>query len=103
VALIASPRARGIRRRASDQIDGPRTEPVKRHVTAHRINKQRSIESVQSCQEVVMTFIAEDLAVMTNPDGNCLQTIASRLRKHLQKIAGRRVPKTTKSLQRHLR
>ena len=37
-----------------------------------------------------MTFIAEDLAVTTNPDGKRLQTIASRLRKHLQKIAGRR-------------
>ena len=102
MALIASPRARGIRRRASDQIDGPRTEPVKRHVTAHRTNKQRSIESVQSCQEGVMTFIAEDLAVMTNPDGNCLQTIASRLRKHLQKIARRRVPTTYQELARAL-
>ena len=29
-----------------------------------------------------MTFIAEDLAVTTNTDGNRLQTIASRLRKH---------------------
>jgi len=35
-----------------------------------------------------MTFIAEDLAVMTKPDGNCLQTIASRLRKHLQRSPG---------------
>jgi hypothetical protein len=45
-----------------------------------------------------MTFIAEDLAVTTNPDGNRLQTIASRLRKHLQKIAGRRVPTTYQEL-----
>lgn len=35
-----------------------------------------------------MTFIAEDLAVTT----------ASRLRKHLQKIAGRRVPTTYQEL-----
>ena len=41
-----------------------------------------------------MTFIAEDRAVTTNPDVNRLQTTASRLRKHLQKIAGRRVPIT---------
>ena len=45
-----------------------------------------------------MTFIAEDLAVTTNPDGKRLQTIASRLRKHLQKIAGRRVPTTYQEL-----
>ena len=45
-----------------------------------------------------MTFIAEDLAVTTNPDGNRLQTIASRLRKHLQTIAGRRVPTTYQEL-----
>ena len=45
-----------------------------------------------------MTFIAQDLAVTTNPDGNRLQTIASRLRKHLQKIAGRRVPTTYQEL-----
>ena len=45
-----------------------------------------------------MTFIAEDLAVTTNPNGNGLQTIASRLRKHLQKIAGRRVPTTYQEL-----
>lgn len=45
-----------------------------------------------------MTFIAEDLAVTTNPDGNRLQTIASRLRKHLQKITGRRVPTTYQEL-----
>src|SRR5680860_96013 len=66
--------------------------------SAHRTHKQRSIESVQSCEEGVMTFIAEDLAVTTNPDGNRLQTIASRLRKHLQKIAGRRVPTTYQEL-----
>ncbi len=41
-----------------------------------------------------MTFIAEDRAVTTNTDGNRLRTIASRLRKHLQKIAERRVPTT---------
>jgi hypothetical protein len=46
----------------------------------------------------VMTFIAEDLAVTTNPDGKRLQTIASRLRKHLQKIAGRRIPTTYQEL-----
>jgi len=45
-----------------------------------------------------MTFIAEDLAVTTNPDGNCLQTIAPRLRAHLQKIAERRVPTTYQDL-----
>ena len=45
-----------------------------------------------------MTFIAEDLAVTTNTDGNRLQTIASRLRKHLQKIAERRVPITYQEL-----
>ena len=45
-----------------------------------------------------MTFIAEDLGVTTNPDGNRLQTIASRLRKHLQTIAGRRVPTTYQEL-----
>ena len=32
----------------------------------HRTNKQRSSEPVQSCEESVMTFIAEDLAV-TSP------------------------------------
>src|SRR6478672_9110560 len=45
-----------------------------------------------------MTFIAEDLAVTTNPGGKRLQTIASRLRKHLQKIAGRRAPTTYQEL-----
>lgn len=45
-----------------------------------------------------MTFIAEDFAATTNPDGNRLQTIASRLRKHLQKIAGRRIPTTYQEL-----
>ena len=45
-----------------------------------------------------MTFIAEDLAVTTNTDGNRLQTIASRLRKHLLKIAERRVPITYQEL-----
>ncbi len=39
-----------------------------------------------------MTFVTEDLAVTTNTDGYRLQTITSRLRKHLQKIAERRVP-----------
>ena len=45
-----------------------------------------------------MTAIVEDLAVTTNTDGNRLQTIASRLRKHLQKIAERRVPITYQEL-----
>ena len=45
-----------------------------------------------------MTFIAEDLAVTTSTDGNRLQTIASRLRKHLQMIAERRVPTTYQEL-----
>ena len=45
-----------------------------------------------------MTFIAEDLAVTTNTDGNRLQTIASRLRKLLQKIAERQVPITYQEL-----
>jgi ATP-binding protein involved in chromosome partitioning len=36
-----------------------------------------------------MTFIAEDLAVTTSSDGNRLETIASRLREHLQKILER--------------
>jgi hypothetical protein len=35
---------------------------------------------------------------MANTDGNCPQTIASRLRTHLQKIAGRRVPATYQEL-----
>ena len=45
-----------------------------------------------------MTFIAEDLAVTTSTDGNRLQTIASRLRKLLQKIAERQVPITYQEL-----
>ena len=45
-----------------------------------------------------MTFIAEDLTVTTSTDGNRLQTIASRLRKHLQMIAERRVPTTYQEL-----
>ncbi len=45
-----------------------------------------------------MTFIAEDLAVTTDPDGIRLQMIASQLRKHLQKIAERRVPTTYQKL-----
>jgi len=32
---------------------------------AHRTNKQRSSEPVQSCEEDVMTFLADDLAVTT--------------------------------------
>ena len=49
-----------------------------------------------------MTFIAEDLAVTTSTDGNRLQTIASRLRKHLQMIAERRVPTTYQELAKEL-
>ena len=45
-----------------------------------------------------MTFMAEDLAVTTNSDANHIQTIALRLRKHLQKIAERRVPTTYQEL-----
>ena len=45
-----------------------------------------------------MTFIAEDLAVTTSSDANHLQAIASRLRKHLQGIAERRVPITYQEL-----
>ena len=45
-----------------------------------------------------MTFIAEDLAVTTSSDANHLQAIASRLRKHLQRIAERRVPITYQEL-----
>ena len=45
-----------------------------------------------------MTFIAENLAVTMRNDGNRLQTIASRLRKHLQMIAERRVPTTYQEL-----
>ena len=45
-----------------------------------------------------MTFIAEDLAVTTSSDANHLQAIASRLRKHLQMIAKRRVPATYQEL-----
>ena len=45
-----------------------------------------------------MTFIAEDLAVTTSSDANHLQAIASRLRKHLQKTAKKRVPITYQEL-----
>ena len=46
----------------------------------------------------MMTFIAEDLAVTMSSDANRLQMIALRLRKHLQKIAERRVPTTYQEL-----
>ena len=65
---------------------------------APRTNTQRSNDTVQSCEEGVMTFIAENLAVATRTDGNRLQTIALRLRKHLQIIAERRVPTTYQDL-----
>ena len=39
-----------------------------------------------------MTFMAENLAATTNVDGNKRQTIAPRLREHLQRIAQQRVP-----------
>ena len=45
-----------------------------------------------------MTFVAGDLAVTTVSDANDIQTIAVRLRKHLQKIAERRVPTTYQEL-----
>ena len=38
-----------------------------------------------------MTFMAVDLAATTSSDANQIQTIASRLRKHLQNIAERRI------------
>jgi hypothetical protein len=41
-----------------------------------------------------MTFMAENLAATANVDGNTLQTIAPRLRVHLQKTAKKRVPIT---------
>ena len=37
---------------------------------APRTNTQRSNDTVQSCEEGVMTFIAENLAVTTSTDGN---------------------------------
>lgn len=55
-------------------------------------------ESVESCEEDVVTYIAEDLAVATNTEGNRLQTLASRLREHLQRIAEQRVPITYREL-----
>ena len=39
-----------------------------------------------------MAFIAEDFTATTNVDGKTRQTIAPRLREHLQKIAEQRVP-----------
>ena len=45
-----------------------------------------------------MTFMAEVLAVMTSSDGFRRQTIASRLRQHLQMIVNRRVPTTYQEL-----
>jgi hypothetical protein len=45
-----------------------------------------------------MTFMAENLAATANVDGNTLQTIAPRLRVHLQKTAKKRVPITYQEL-----
>lgn len=45
-----------------------------------------------------MTFMAENFAATANVDGNTLQTIAPRLRAHLQKIAVQRVPITYQEL-----
>ena len=45
-----------------------------------------------------MTFMAEVLAVTTSSDGIRRQTIASRLREHLQMIAKRRAPTTYQEL-----
>lgn len=45
-----------------------------------------------------MAFIAEDFAATTNVDGKTRQTIAPRLREHLQKIAEQRVPITYREL-----
>ena len=45
-----------------------------------------------------MLFMAEVLAVTTSSDGIRRQTIASRLRQHLQMIAKRRVPTTYQEL-----
>ena len=45
-----------------------------------------------------MPFMPEDLRVATSTDGNPHQAIASRLRRHLQKIAAQRVPTTYQEL-----
>ena len=45
-----------------------------------------------------MVFIAKDFAATTNVDGKTSQTIARRLRQHLQKIAEQRVPITYREL-----
>jgi hypothetical protein len=42
-----------------------------------------------------MAFIAEDFAATTNVDGKTRQTIAPRLREHLQKIAEQRAMTST--------
>lgn len=45
-----------------------------------------------------MAFIAEDFAATTNVDAKTHQTIAPRLREHLQKIAEQRAPITYREL-----
>jgi hypothetical protein len=45
-----------------------------------------------------MTFMTEDPAVTAKTDGSRRETIASRLREHLQTIAERRVPTTYQEL-----
>lgn len=45
-----------------------------------------------------MTFVVDSLDATTTVDGNTLQTVASRLREHLQKIAVYRVPITYQEL-----
>lgn len=61
-------------------------------------SKERSSESVGCCEHGVMAFIAENFAATTNVDGKTRQTIAPRLREHLQKIAEQRVPITYREL-----
>ena len=46
----------------------------------------------------IMAFITEDFTATTNVDGKTRQTIAPRLREHLQKIAEQRVPITYREL-----
>lgn len=45
-----------------------------------------------------MTSLADDFAVTMSRDAKQLQTIVSRLRNHLQRIAGQRVPATYQEL-----
>ncbi len=69
-----------------------------RHQQISRRQHKRWSESVGSCEEGVMAFMAEDLAATTNVDGKTRQTIAPRLLAHLQKIAEQRVPITYQEL-----